>query len=90
MKVRVFCAAVAFLTATTPALAAPFCTDAPQATWLPQVVMLQRLVDAGYTIERFEITNGGCYHFQGYDKAGKPLEIDFSPVDGQVVQKRSA
>lgn len=90
MKSRMFCIAAAFFLACPPAFSATACTDAPQAQWIPQVEMLQRLVDAGYTIERFEITAGRCYFFRGYDKAGQKLEIDFSPVDGRAVKVRSA
>jgi hypothetical protein len=90
MKFRTFCIAAAFFLAVPPAFSATDCIDAHQAKWIPQVEMLQRLVDAGYTIERFEITAGRCYRFRGYDKDGQKLEIDFSPVDGRAVKVWSA
>ena len=81
-------AAVALLSGTA-ALAGPTCTDAPEASWMPQTTMLRQLVDAGYTLERFQVTKGNCYELYGTDKDGNRVEIYHNPVDGSVVESKS-
>lgn len=90
MKTRHFVITAATLMIGTSAFAGTECTTAAQATWMPQVDMLQKLVDSGYTIERFRVTDGNCYAMHGWDKAGKRVEAYFSPVDGGVVKTKTS
>ena len=69
------------------AIAAPKCTDAPRARWMPEQTLKDRLVKQGYRIDRFKVS-GQCYEIYGQDKAGKDVEIYFDPTDGRVVKRR--
>ena len=80
-------AAVALLGGTA-AIAGPTCTDAAETSWIPQTKMLSKLVDAGYTLERFQVTKGNCYELYGTDKDGNRVEIYHNPVDGSVVESK--
>lgn len=81
-------AAIALLSGTA-AIAGPTCTDAPEARWIPQTTMLRQLVDAGYTLERFQVTKGNCYELYGTDKDGNRVEIYHNPVDGSIVESKT-
>ena len=48
---------------------------------------LQELVDQGYTIDKFKVTDGNCYEIYGEDKGGVKVEIYFNPVDGEAVEE---
>lgn len=90
MKTRHLIAAAATLLIGSAAFAGTECTTAPQANWMTQQQMLQKLVDTGYTIERFLVTKGGCYEMYGWDKDGRRVEIYHNPVDGKVVKAKTS
>jgi len=89
MKTRYLIAAAASLLVGTTAFAGTQCTATPQSGWIGQADMLQKLVDTGYTIERFRVTDGGCYKMNGWDKVGKRIELYADPTDGSVVKMES-
>ena len=87
MKTRTLCAAAAALLLGTSAFAdSPSCTVTQKDTRLTQAQMLQKLVDAGYSIERFATTKANCYKMHGWDKDGNRVEIVHHPVDGRIVK----
>jgi hypothetical protein len=90
MKTRYLFAATAALLIGSSAFAGTECTIAPQGTWMTQEQMLQKLVDTGYTIERFLVTKGNCYEMYGWDKDGRRVEIYHNPVDGKVVKAKTS
>ena len=86
MIIRYF-AAVAALMIGASAFAETTCTDAPETRWISQEDMLQKFVNSGYTIERFQVTEGNCYQMHGWDKDGKRVEIHHDPVNGRLVKR---
>ncbi|NLF55476.1 MAG: PepSY domain-containing protein [Thauera phenolivorans] len=86
MKTRYLIVAATALLIGTTAFAGTQCTAAPQVGGIGQADMLQKLVDAGYTIERFQLTDGNCYKMHGWDKDGKRVEVYNDPADGSVVK----
>jgi hypothetical protein len=88
MKTRtLYAAAAAALLLGNPAFAdSPSCKVASGGPQLTQEQMLQKLVDEGYTIERFAITKASCYKMHGWDKDGNRVEIVHHPVDGRMVK----
>ncbi|HNZ92478.1 MAG TPA: PepSY domain-containing protein [Acidovorax sp.] len=87
MKTLALCAAAAAMLLGTSAFAdAPSCTAARNDNRLTQAQMLQKLVDAGYSIERFAVTQASCYKMHGWDKDGHRVEIVHHPVDGRIVK----
>ncbi|NMG55602.1 PepSY domain-containing protein [Aromatoleum aromaticum] len=88
MKTSHLIVAVTTLLIGTAAIAGPTCTDAPETSWMPQTTMLRKLVDAGYTLEKFKVTKGNCYELYGTDKDGNKVEIYHNPVDGSIVESK--
>lgn len=86
MKTRYLIVAATALLIGTTAFAGTQCADAPQSDSIGQADMLQTLVDAGYTIERFQLTDGNCYKMHGWDKEGKRVKLYTDPADGSVVK----
>lgn len=89
MKTRTLCAAAAaaaLLLGTSAFAGSPSCTAVRNDTRLTQAQMLQKLVDAGYSIERFAVTKASCYKMHGWDKDGNRVEIVHHPVDGRIVK----
>lgn len=87
MKTQTLCiAAAALLLGTSAFASSPSCTAARNDTRLTQVQMLQKLVDAGYSIERFAVTKASCYKMHGWDKEGNRVEIVHHPVGGRIVK----
>ena len=80
-------AAFALAAFSAGAVAAPHCTDAPRALWMPEQSLKDRLVTEGYTIDKFKVS-GQCYEIYGKDPAGERVEIYFDPTDGRVVKRR--
>lgn len=70
------------------AMAGPQCTDAPVSEWIPQAEMRQQLINQGYIIDRFLVTDGNCYEIYGADRKGVKVEIYFNPVSGEPVKER--
>lgn len=80
--------AVAGLTLSAVAFAAPQCTDKPKSDWMSEQAMKQKIAEQGYIIDKFKTTDGNCYEIYGKDKDGKKVEIYFSPIDGSVVKEK--
>ncbi|MBM6551817.1 PepSY domain-containing protein [Marinomonas ostreistagni] len=68
------------------ALAGPTCTEADRSTWMSQDALKQQLVDQGYQIKKFKVTDKNCYEIYGYDQADRRVEIYFNPVNGEAVK----
>ena len=81
-------AAIALLLGTSAFADTTQCTAARSDAWMTQSDMLRKLVDGGYTIERFAVTQGNCYQMHGWDKQGNRVRIDHDPVDGKVVKMK--
>ena len=87
MKIRHVLLAAAALPFAGLAVAGPQCTEAPESEWVGEGAMKQNLVDQGYTIDRFKVTDGNCYEIYGEDKEGVKVEIYFNPVNGEAVEE---
>ena len=88
MKILNIVTVTAALLFAGAAVAGPQCTGASQTEWMPAETMKQRLIDQGYTIDRFKVTDGNCYEIYGEDKNGVKVEIYFNPVSGDPVKER--
>ncbi|RUO63642.1 PepSY domain-containing protein [Pseudidiomarina insulisalsae] len=82
-------AATGLLTACSTAHETTQCTTAPQSEWLDQAEFQARLVNEGYQINEFKVTEGNCYEIYGMDADGNKVEIYYNPVDGSVVKSES-
>lgn len=63
------------------------CTEAPKEQWQDQEAFQEKLVEQGYKINEFKVTDGNCYEIYGWDAAENKVEIYFNPVDGSVVKE---
>lgn len=63
------------------------CTTAPQSEWMDADTFQSSLLDQGYQINEFKITEGNCYEIYGFDSSDNKVEIYFNPVDGSVVKQ---
>ena len=76
------------LTVSAAAFASPTCTTEPEAKWLSEAAMKQKIVEMGYKdIKVFKKTTTGCYEIYGYTNDGHKAEVYFNPVSGEVVEK---
>jgi hypothetical protein len=73
---------------TGAALASPTCTTEPEAKWLSETAMKEKIAAMGYkNIRIFKKTNSGCYEIYGYTADDRKAEVYFNPIDGSVVEK---
>lgn len=72
---------------TNAAFAAPNCTAAPKAKWMPASEMQARVAQLGYKVKVFKIA-GNCYEIYGWTKDGKKAEVYFNPVSGEIVKSK--
>jgi hypothetical protein len=63
------------------------CTSEPRASWQDADAFQQSLLDEGYKINEFKITEGNCYEIYGFDPEDTKVEIYFDPVNGSVVKR---
>lgn len=63
------------------------CTTADKSTWQNQEEFKQKLIEQGYKINEFKVTEGNCYEIYGWDKEENKVEIYFNPVDGSKVKE---
>ena len=63
------------------------CTTEPRAAWQDADAFQQNLLDQGYQINEFKITEGNCYEIYGFDPDQTKVEIYYNPVDGSVVKR---
>ncbi|HEX5787852.1 MAG TPA: PepSY domain-containing protein [Woeseiaceae bacterium] len=63
------------------------CTTEPQSAWQDADDFQQNLLNEGYRINEFKITDGNCYEIYGFDPDDNKVEIYFNPVDGSVVKR---
>jgi hypothetical protein len=63
------------------------CTTEPQSAWQDADEFQQNLLDEGYRINEFKITEGNCYEIYGFDPDDTKVEIYFNPVDASVVKR---
>ena len=68
------------------ALASADCTSEPREKWMSHAEMQQKILDMGYTIDRFKIDDS-CYEIYGRDSANRKVEVYFNPVNGKVVKE---
>lgn len=65
------------------------CTTADRSEWQEEAAFKQKLLEQGYKIEAFKVTDGNCYEIYGWDKEKKKVEIYFNPVDGSKVKEEA-
>ena len=63
------------------------CTTEPRSAWQDEGKFRQDLLDQGYKINEFKVTEGNCYEIYGFDPQQAKVEIYFNPVDGSVVKR---
>jgi hypothetical protein len=63
------------------------CTTEPRSAWQDADAFQQNLLDQGYQINEFKITEGNCYEIYGFDPEQTKVEIYYNPVDGSVVKR---
>ncbi|WP_043150429.1 MULTISPECIES: PepSY domain-containing protein [Sphingomonadaceae] len=78
--------ASAALMATTVASAAPVCTTQPQARWMSQAQMRERITRMGYQKVKLFQVSGSCYEVYARTRDGRRAEVYFNPVTGAIVQ----
>lgn len=76
---------LALICFATPALAEVQCASAERSTWMDESGFREQMKNQGMKITKFLITPGNCYEIYGFDKAGKRVEIYYSPVDASPV-----
>ena len=78
--------ATLMLTVSGAALASADCTSEPQDKWMSQAAMQKRILEMGYTIDRFK-TDGNCYEIYGRNSGREKVEVYFNPVNGKIVKE---
>lgn len=63
------------------------CTTADRSQWQDEETFKQNLIEQGYKIEEFKVTDGNCYEIYGWDKDKHKVEIYFNPVDGSKIKE---
>ncbi len=63
------------------------CTTEPRSAWQDADEFRQKLVNQGYRINEFKVTEGNCYEIYGFEPDDTKVEIYFNPVDGSVVKR---
>ena len=81
-----FILAIAVAVFAAPALASPECNVDPQAKWLTEAEMMERINLTAIQVDVFKTTKGKCYEIYGRDQSGKRVEVYFNPVTGEVVK----
>ena len=85
--VAAFAAGASAFIAGSSFAASPSCTTEPQAKWMPQSQMKQKISDLGYTVTKISVS-GSCYELHGKTKDGKRADTLFNPVTGAVVKQK--
>jgi len=83
-------AMIGVVLAASPALAREeqHCNPAPDATWLTDTQVAERITAQGYrNITEIEHEDR-CYEVQAENKEGKRVEIHVDPVSGEIVSPR--
>ena len=65
------------------------CTTEDKSKWQEQESFKANLLNQGYKINEFKVTEGNCYEIYGWDKDENKVEIYFNPVDGSIVKKEA-
>ncbi|MBN2716053.1 MAG: PepSY domain-containing protein [Deltaproteobacteria bacterium] len=65
------------------------CTTEDRSQWQDEETFKNSLIEQGYKIEEFKVTDGNCYEIYGWDKDKKKVEIYFNPVDGSKVKEEA-
>ena len=68
------------------AVAGPQCTEKDRSKWQDKDAFEKRLVEQGYKVKVFKITDGDCYELYGWTPEGKKVEIYYDPVSGDTLQ----
>ncbi|HKL63356.1 MAG TPA: PepSY domain-containing protein [Woeseiaceae bacterium] len=63
------------------------CTAEPRSAWQDAEEFQQKLINQGYRINEFKVTEGNCYEIYGFEPDETKVEIYFNPVDGSIVKR---
>lgn len=80
--------AIGLLAAAGLASASPYCTDAPRSEWQDSIAFQQKLRDQGLLVDDFEITRGGCYKVEAWDKEKRRVKQYYNAQSGELVRSR--
>lgn len=78
--------ATVILAVSANALAGADCTSEPKSKWMSHGDMQKRILEMGYTIDRFK-TDGNCYEIYGRNGAKEKVEVYFNPVNGKIIKE---
>lgn len=62
------------------------CTSEPEDKWMSRGDMQKKIIEMGYTIDRFKV-DGNCYEIYGRNADNKKAEVYFNPVTGEIVKE---
>lgn len=83
-----FLLATAMIVASAGAMAGPKCTEGDnKSNWIPEDQFKQNLLDQGYQIKTFKVTDGGCYEIYGYNQNKQKVEIYFHPESAEILKQ---
>jgi hypothetical protein len=68
------------------AMAGPECTEKDRSKWMDKDQFEQDLVEQGYKVKVFKITDGDCYELYGWNPEGQKVEIYYDPVSGDTLK----
>lgn len=74
------------LALSAAAVAGPECQEKDRTKWMNKDAFEQKLVDDGYKVKVFKITDGDCYELYGWNEEGKKVEIYYDPVTGETLK----
>ncbi len=76
------------IVASAGAMAGPKCTEGDdKSNWIPEDQFKQSLLDQGYQIKKFKVTDGGCYEIYGYNQGKQRVEIYFHPESAEIIKQ---
>ncbi len=83
MRIMILAGLIAF---SGHAVAGPQCAEKDRSKWQDKAAFEKRLVDQGYKVKVFKITDGDCYELYGWNPEGKKVEIYYDPVSGETLK----
>lgn len=89
MSLKHIVLAASLITLSTPLLARTFeCTDLDKAHWIPAQTMKNKLVEQGYQVVSFDVSNT-CYKATLKTDKGQNFEGIYQPIGGYPIRRQS-
>lgn len=88
MQLKHLAIAITLTTLSTPLFARTFdCTELDKAHWIPAPVMQEKLVQQGYQVIDFKVSNT-CYKATLKTRNGQKVEGVYHPVGGHPLRRQ--